>query len=162
MVKKAIKALSASTIDPQVAAVLPKYFKTSSPKIAKILSVLDKVDVAFNDNDYTYECEQTCDPEELAYTWMGFAGAITQAHIHICMGRIGGTVTNECVARSIVHEFAHRYGGVDDAKPHHRCKNTTDRCLHTSECPAELTPEKALDNADSYAGFAYELWPMTL
>jgi hypothetical protein len=64
--------------------------------------------------------------------------------------------------RSIVHEFAHRYGGVDDAKPHHRCKNTTNRCLHTSECPAELTPEKALDNADSYAGFAYELWPITL
>jgi hypothetical protein len=154
MVRKAIRALSASPVEPAVQALFPKYFMTSTPSIARILHVLDQVEVEFRDNDYTYECEDDCDSDDNGYTWSGVLGAITSSHIHLCMTNFRSR-SNECLARTIVHEFTHRYAGTDD---NGYCKTG---CGYSS-CPADLTPDNALENADSYACFVYELWPMTL
>lgn len=154
MVKKAIKALSYSPIEAPVAALFPKYFMTSSPKIAKILHVFDQVDAEFRDNDYTYECEDDCEGTEFGHTWSGLTGAITQSHIHVCMNHLRDKA-NECIARTIVHEFTHRYADTDD---NGYCKSG---CGYSS-CPSDLTEDNALENADSFACFAYEVWPMTL
>jgi hypothetical protein len=154
MVKKAIKALSATPIDPRVSALFPKYFATSTPQVAKMLHVLDKVDAEFRDNDYTYECEDDCESDDNGYTWGGFAGALTQSHIHLCMTNFRSRA-NACLARTIVHEFTHRYASTDD---NGYCKTG---CGYAS-CPSELSADDALENADSYACFAYELWPIAL
>jgi lysine-specific metallo-endopeptidase family protein len=154
MVRKAVRALSASPIEPAVSALFPKYFMTSTPSVARILHVLDQVEVEFRDNDYTYECEDDCDSDDNGYTWSGLLGAMTSSHIHLCMTNFQSR-SNECLARTIVHEFTHRYAGTDD---NGYCKTG---CGYSS-CPSDLTPDKALENADSYACFVYELWPMTL
>jgi hypothetical protein len=154
MVRKAVRALSASSIEPAVSALFPKYFMTSTPSVARILHVLDQVEIEFRDNDYTYECEDDCDSEDNGYTWSGIIGAITSSHIHLCMTNFRNR-SNECLARTIVHEFTHRYAGTDD---NGYCKTG---CGYSS-CPSDLTPDDALENADSYACFVYELWPMTL
>jgi hypothetical protein len=154
MVKKARKALSKSPIEAPVAALFPKYFMTSTPDIPKILRIFDKVEVEFADNDYTYECEEDCAGSQLGETYAGTIGALTQAHIHICMNHLRGK-PNECVARTIVHEFTHRYADTDD---NGYCKSG---CGY-STCPTTLTPDKALENADSFACFAFELWPIAL
>ena len=60
---------------------------------------------------------------------------------------------NDCIARTIVHEFSHYYAGTDD---NGYCKSG---CGYDS-CPATLSASDALENADSYACFAYELWPL--
>jgi len=154
MVKKAVKAVSADPMDPSVKALFPKYFMTATPNLAKLLSVLDKVDAEFRANDYTYECREDCASTLNGETWSGFIGALTSAHIKICMNNFRSR-TNECLARTIVHEFTHRYADTDD---HSYCKTG---CGY-DQCRADLTPEKALNNADSFACFVYEMWPMKL
>lgn len=154
MVTKAIGALSMTPIDPSVAALLPKYFMTSTPDMAAIRPVFDSVDTEFSDNDYTYECEEDCPSNDNGYTWSGIVGALTAAHIHLCMNNFRSR-SNECLARTIVHEFTHRYAGTSD---NGYCKTG---CGY-STCPSGLTPAQALANADSYACFAYELWSLAV
>lgn len=154
MIKKAIKALSQKTIDPQVKALLKRFFMTETPSIAKILRVLDKLDVEFKDNDYTYECEYDCDAKDYAYTTAGLAGSIVQAHIHLCMNKLKGFNELNCTAATIVHEMTHRYAGTDD---HAYCNDCND-----GSCPGSLTADDALDNADSYFGLVYKLYPMNV
>jgi hypothetical protein len=153
MVKKAIWALT-KPVDPAAEALFSKYFMTSTPNISKILHVFREVRDEFDDNDYTYECEDDCKSTDNGYTWGGWIGSLTQSHIHLCMPNFRSR-SNECLARTIVHEFTHRYADTDD---NGYCKSG---CGYDS-CPSDLTEAKALENADSYACFAYELWPATL
>jgi len=167
MVKKAIRALSAKSIDPSVSALLACYFMTSSPNPGSILKIFDELDAEFRANDYTYECEddekndrckRVPDSSTMAkaahgYTWGTFLGAITQAHIHLCMNTVSGQ-DNDCVASTIIHEMSHRYEGTED----HAYCNFCDE----QECPKELSASDALDNADSFSAFAYKLWRITL
>lgn len=154
MVTKALGILGAASIDPAVTPLFTKYFMTSSPDISAIQSVFNSVDSEFSDNDYTYECEEDCKSNDNGYTTIGFWGALTSAHIHICMNNFRSR-SNECLARTIVHEFTHRYAGTDD---NGYCKSG---CGYSS-CPSSLTAAKALQNADSYACFAYELYGMAV
>lgn len=154
MVTKAISALSASPVAPSVAALFPKYFMTTSPNVSGILGVFNTVNAEFAANDYTYECEEDCESTDNGYTWSGLVGALTSSHIHLCMNNFRSR-PNECLARTIVHEFTHRYAGTDD---NGYCKSG----CGDSQCPADLTPDKALDNADSFACFAHELWPLPI
>jgi hypothetical protein len=154
MVTKALTALSSSPIDPAVTALFSKYFMTSTPSISAIQSVFNAVQSEFADNDYTYECEESCPSTDNGYTWSGIVGALTSSHIHLCMNNFRSR-SNECLARTIVHEFTHRYAGTSD---NGYCKSG---CGYSS-CPSSLTAPNALANADSYACFAYELWGLTL
>jgi hypothetical protein len=170
MVRKAIKAISANPVDPGVRTLFTRYFMTSTPPLGKILAIFDKLEAEFRANDYTYECEDDkkndrCKPPPDSpamamakaahgYTWSGALGAVTQAHIHLCMNSVRDNKTNECVASTMVHELSHRYAGTDD---HAYCNFCNDE-----SCPSGLTTDDALENADSYSGFAYKLWPMTV
>ena len=87
------------------------------------------------------------------YTWDGLLGTLTQAHIHLCMASVRGS-TVECVASTMVHELAHRYGGAGGDTYCNWCDD--------GDCPRTLTPDDALDNADSYSSFAYKLWPLAV
>jgi hypothetical protein len=146
MTKKAIRVLSTDPIPSSVTPVISKYFMTSTPRLAAILKVYDKIDAEYRANDYTYECEDDCSGTELGYVY-GF-----WSDIHLCMNHLRAW-TNECIARTMVHEMSHYYAGTDDNA---YCKSD---CGFAS-CPSSLSADDALNNADSYACLAYELYPM--
>jgi hypothetical protein len=146
MVAKSIRILGASSIDPAVSPLFPRYFQTSTPSYGAIKTVFEKVEKDMTGNEYTYECEDDCDDEN-AYVY----GIWTD--VHLCMNKLRGKA-NDCIARTIVHEFTHYSAGTDDEA---HCY--TGGCTAGS-CPASLSASDALDNAYSFAGFAYDLYPM--
>jgi hypothetical protein len=141
-VNAAIAAVSASPVSATTAALFAKYFMTSTPKVATILKVLQKLKAGFDANKYTYECEEDCDADTNAYSGYFW-------DIHLCMNNLRGRA-NDCIARTIVHEFSHKYAGTDDNA---HCYDVCD----TAGCPATLSASDALDNAYSFGGFAHEL-----
>jgi Lysine-specific metallo-endopeptidase len=151
MVRKAVRAVSADPVDPRVTALFQRFFRTATPQKGKILRVLDKLTVEFNDNDYRYECEDSCDEGCWAYTYGGVLGAVTSANLHICMPTIRGKDV-PCTAATIVHEMTHRYANTGD---HEYCNECNER-----SCSAALSEEDAYDNADSYFGLVLKLWPL--
>jgi hypothetical protein len=144
MTANAISALKASPPTAAVTALFAKYFQTSTPNVAAILAVFQKVQDEFTANDYIYECEDDCDTGNLGYVY-GF-----WSHIHLCMNNIRGWST-ACIGRTMVHEFTHYYAGTDDKS---YCKSG----CGFSSCPPALSVADALANADSFACFAYELY----
>ena len=148
MVEKAIRVLSASPVDPAVTPLLSKYFMSNAPSISTILAVFRKIKKDFDGNDYQYECEDDCEDEN-AYVY----GIWTD--IHLCMNMLRGKA-NDCIASTIVHEFSHYSANTDDESG--RCYD----CASFPGCPVSLSASDATDNADSYAAFAYELYPMSV
>jgi hypothetical protein len=148
MTRKAIRVLSSSTLPASVTPLLEKYFKAATPPLGTILGVYDKVDAEYRANDYQYECEDDCSGSTFGYAYGIWSD------IHLCMNHLRGR-PNECIARTMVHEMTHYYAGTDD---NGYCKTG---CEYSS-CPDSLSQSDALDNADSYACFAYELWPMAV
>jgi hypothetical protein len=148
MTKKAIRVMTASPVDPSVTPLLSKYFMTATPSAAAILKVFDKIDVEYTANDYKYECEDDCSGQKLGYVY----GIWTD--IHLCMNHLR-SFTNDCIARTMVHEMSHYYAGTDDNA---YCKSD----CGFSSCPSSLSAADALENADSFACFAYELYPMAV
>ncbi len=146
MVEKAIRVLSASPIDPAITPLFSKYFMTSTPSIADILSVFQKIKTDFDGDSYQYECEYDC-TDANAYVY----GFLTD--VHLCMNYLRGRA-NDCIASTIVHEFSHYSAGTDDESG--RCYD----CGYFPGCPADLSVSDAVDHADAYAAFAYELYPM--
>lgn len=128
--------------------LLLSYFRTTAPRMSAILSVYQSIQNEFASNDYQYECEEDCPGARLGYVWGVWSD------IHLCMNHLRG-LSNDCIARTIVHEFSHYYAGTDD---YFYCKSG---CGYSS-CPEGLSAANALSNADSYACLAYELFPMPL
>ena len=125
--------------------LLQNYFKSATPDLLRIVDVYSTVYKKFVDGDYTLECEYDCDGD-YGYVY----GVWTD--IHLCMNVINaGNWTEDCIARTILHEFTHYYAGTGD---HGYCK---DGC-NFGTCPGSLTEDAALYNADSYACFAWELY----
>jgi outer membrane protein OmpA-like peptidoglycan-associated protein len=146
-VAAAIAAVSASPVSPRTVALFVKYFMTATPNVTEIAQVFREVKAAFDGDRYTYECEDDCDPGEYAYTGLVW-------DIHLCMNNIRGR-DNACNARTIIHEFTHKYAGTG-----HGWWFSTARCYNgcdTAGCPLDLSPSDALDNAYSFAGFAHEV-----
>jgi hypothetical protein len=144
MTANAITALSASPISASATPLFTKYFMTATPDTAKILSAYQKVQDKFTANDYIYECEEDCPGTELGYVYGLWS------HIHLCMNHIRSW-SDACIGRTMVHEFTHYYAGTDDKG---YCKSG---CSFAA-CPSSLTVSDALQNADSFACFAYELY----
>ncbi len=144
MVLDAMAAVTAKPIG--AGALFADYFMTPTPDFLTVLTPFAKVGQAFADNDYTYECHEKCeDKEELAH--VSNIGSIRYGNIHLCMNKLRSN-PNNCFANTIVHEFMHRFADMSD---HLYCHTG---CL--IGCPGGMTVDEALDNADSYAGFAYE------
>lgn len=152
MVKKAVRALQADPIDSRVRSIFFDFFQTHNPDVVKILRVLDKLTVEFDDNDYRYECEDSCDEGCWAYTYSGIVGAVTSANIHVCMNLIRGKDV-PCTAATIVHEMTHRYADTSDHQYCNECNSRT--------CSLGLSADDALDNADSYFGLVLKIWGLS-
>lgn len=147
MVRASIAAVTASPVAATTEALFAKYFMSRTPDTARIAEVFRALKTAFDGDSYTYECEEDCDAGTNAYS--GWAW-----DIHLCMNNLRGRA-NECIARTIIHEFSHKYAGTG-----HGWIFSTASCYNgcdTAGCPASLSPSDALDNAYSYAGFAYEV-----
>jgi hypothetical protein len=148
MVDKAIRVLSTSPGNPLLIPLYTRYFMTSTPNTGTMLSVFNRVKRAFDANNYTYNCvAQGCsyNGETTTIPLWGGVGSID-----MCMPNLNGNAA-ACIARTIIHEFTHYYARTDDNAYCHS------GCNPVGACPSSLTAAKALDNAGSYGGFAYEL-----
>jgi len=151
MVAKVIRVLTTSPVNPAVTPLLTRYFVGTPPDISKILAVYNKIKADFDANRYTYECEDDCEAGENAYVYG------TWTHIHLCMNNLRGRA-NDCIARTMVHEFSHYSGSTDH--PSGNCYDPS--TCSPGGCPVSVSASDALDNAYAYGGFAYELYPMSV
>jgi len=142
MVANAIAALTASTISSSTIALLDKHFNDhSASTVSAVLEVFNDMQTAFNGDDYTYECENDCDDTN-AYVYGLWSD------IHLCMNKLRGK-PNKGIAAIICHEFSHYYGGTDDEQYYFS--------FGVGSAPASLSVSDAVDNADSYEGFSYDI-----
>ena len=142
MVNNGIAALTASPVTAATNSVLDKHFNShSSSTVSSVLAVLRSIKAAFDSDDYTYECEDDCDDAN-AYVYGVWSD------IHLCMNRLRGR-DNKGIAAIIVHESSHYYGGTDD--------NVYYFSFGAGTAPASLSASDAVENADSYEGFAYDI-----
>jgi hypothetical protein len=147
-VRDAIAAVNAPQISPATQALFVKYFMTATPNTAAIADVFRSVKAGFDGDGYTYECDENCSPGNMAWAMPGL-------HVHLCMNNLRGRA-NDCIARAIVHEFMHKYAWMvghgwwfGTAYCYNGCDN--------AGCPPNLSPDEALSNPYSFAGFAREV-----
>lgn len=142
MVNNGISALTASPVTAATNSVLDKHFNShSASTVASVLAVLRSIKAAFDADDYTYECEDDCDDAN-AYVYGVWSD------IHLCMNQLRGK-DNKGIAAIIVHESSHYYGGTDD--------NVYYFSFGSGTAPSSLSASDAVENADSYEGFAYDI-----
>lgn len=94
----------------------------------------------FAEDDYQYECEDDCD-SAYAYVY----GIWTD--IHLCFNKLRGRSTT-FMAGVMLHEMSHYTAGTDDIQYFYLGSRAT----------TTLRAEDAISNADSYEGFAEELY----
>jgi len=152
MVAKAIRVLNASSTDPAVQKLLTKHFRSATPNLTTIRNTYEKISADFAKDSYTYECESECSETESAYVRHRLRYIGISPNIHLCMPVLRG-YSNDCVASIVVHEFSHYSAHTDDKSP---CYSSCD----TGGCPASFPEADALDNASSYANFAFELFSL--
>jgi len=106
----------------------------------------------------TIECENPggaeywwfCDVQEAQGFVRRSAVLLGAGNIHVCMGEdIWGGMSDERRAHVVIHEAAHRYGGVLD-----QGYFSQGTCLDSADTLG-LAPGELLNNADSYACFIY-------
>ncbi len=152
LTNNALKILRLAPSDPKLKPLYSKYFMTPTPDVSKIIGVFDSVKAAFDNDNYQYECvNKDCDYNG-EVTTLPLIGGI--GDIRLCVEKLSGK-SDLCVGRTILHEFTHYYRNTDD---NGYCKTG---CGYGS-CPSTLTTDKAVDNADSFACFAYELYSLNI
>ena len=124
-------------IPAPVAGLLTHHFHTTYDKdIAKILEKYKKLNKAINQS-IDFQCETKCDKDVLAYVYSIWSD------LHLCpyWFRSDG----ELQASTVIHELAHDVTGADD--------NAYE--WETTKY-ARMSVSDAMDNADSYAHFAWD------
>jgi hypothetical protein len=124
-------------IPAPVAKLLTKHFHTTYDKdLAKVTARYKKLDAAIRQS-IDFQCETSCDPGVRAYVYSLWSD------LHLCPDWFAAG--SEQQARTVVHELAHDVVGCDDnayAWETAKYKN--------------MSVGDAIDNADSYAHFAWE------
>lgn len=162
MTKHAVSVLNDSSklADPTVKKLLKMYFKsddTSTVNFFAIKTNYAAIASEFDDDDYTYACEET----DCADNEAGYAGRFVGS-MHLCMPVIRKW-ERHCIARLMIHEFMHRYGHMsDEAYCDTNCDGEVTDPSQVYGCPNDLDPDVAPSNPDSYAGFAWAIWEMGL
>lgn len=121
-------------IPTPIAFLLNQHFHTiNRDQIAKIIQHYKTIDSAIN-RSIDFECETSCDDNVAAYVYLVWTD------LHLCPIWYG--LPSRGQANTIMHELAHDAAGRDDKayvwQPGYRT----------------LSPEDAIDNADSYSNFA--------
>jgi hypothetical protein len=92
----------------------------------------------------TFECEDSCDENELAYVRGAVAFIRRLGDIHVCPRWFATDYFTR--VRALVHERAHQHPGA------------TDNAYQWQASYATLSPDDAIDNADSYATAAQQIY----
>lgn len=151
MLAKATKAVFRTPIHSKVKHQLWRYFDSRDPKgeeLEKIQDTFVKLKVAFNASNYRYDCLEDsvfCDGAP-AYT-----RELTGSTINLCMEEFRA-LPRSIKAGIIIHEMVHIRMKWRDKK---YCRYAGDEC---EGCPADLM--NTLENPDSYACFAEDVWPL--
>jgi hypothetical protein len=95
-------------------------------------------------SDFTFECEDKCKGNDDAYTQGAFAFIRRLRNIHVCP--IWFTEDYFQRVSTLIHERAHQYPGA------------TDNAYDWQASYATLSPADAIDNADSYAVAARQIY----
>lgn len=152
MLAKATKAVFRLPIHSKAQHQLWRYFDSRNPKgeeLKKIQDTFVKLKVAFNTSDYLYDCleeSDECGEGDVAYTRF-----LTGSNINLCMKEFR-KVSRGIEAGSIIHEMVHIRMKWRDQK---YCRYAGNEC---EGCPGDLM--NSLENPDSYACFAEEVWPL--
>ncbi|MGH8563234.1 MAG: eCIS core domain-containing protein [Gammaproteobacteria bacterium] len=129
------------------------FHTTKRGHLRDILSTFLSIQSAFAEG-VDFECEQTCKPISgtipcgYAYTIQLFGGL---GNVHLCFDTGSGqchfmtSLTAQEREVLLIHEVAHRYAGVDD------------KAYEFEPEYSKLSPNEAIDNADSYAWFAVQV-----
>ena len=154
MTAKALRAVSADPVAPEVAALFRDFFMTDTPRLISLQLTFHKLDSFFRRDEYRYECEDECDPTaggepKAAYVYRSFPTS-EFSNIHICVPNLG-EMSPQGVGRDIVHELIHTLRGWDDVV----------YCLPQG-CAEHLTADEAITNPDSYANFALAVYNLPL
>lgn len=143
MTKNAINVLN-GPLSGSIKLMLSQHFMTTTPNISRIKQAYTVIDRAFESNDYSYVCNDSCRGEDLAET------DGNDDKIYLCMSALR-YLNRQAIATTILHEFGHAFANMIDKV----------YCGHPpscEDCPKSLSASDALDNADSYACFAEKLW----
>jgi hypothetical protein len=128
--------------DAVVATALRENFHTTEPgHVLQIRDGFQSLRPALN-SQFTYECEDDCSSK--AYVRGRFAFIRRLGDIHVCPLWYGQDYFNR--VRTLVHERAHQYPGADD------------NAYNWEPRYATLPPQDAVDNADSYATAARQIF----
>jgi hypothetical protein len=138
---------SAAPRSPAEAAVvrqaLQDNFHTTAPDaVLQIRDGFNSLRSGLNDS-FTVECEDD-DCDDRAYVRGRFAFIRRHANIHVCPPWYTQDYFNR--VRTLIHERAHQYPGASD------------NAYNWSSDYATLSPDDAIDNADSYAVAARQIY----
>jgi len=126
-----------SPIPAKVATLLSRHFHTTYSKdIATILERYRKLNTAIK-QAIDFQCETSCDKDVLAYVYSVWSD------LHVCPYWFNSPA--DLQASTVVHELAHDVIGADD--------NAYE--WETAKY-AGMSVSDAMDNADSYAHFAWD------
>lgn len=146
---EAIVVLNTQPLPSYVSSKWKCYFRTETPNLDKIKENLNKIQAVFQANDYLYRCNNSCEGtaenqmmgETRVSPIFGGSGPII-----LCTNNLRSQMKPDWIgARTILHEFAHRY------------LIFTGDTYCTGCCEEGLSPESALKNPDSYAGFVWDI-----
>lgn len=150
MAKKALSTLEKykkedqlDRADKKVSDLLDDHFGFYGvgPHLNAVIKGFNEIKNKFVADDYTYECEDDCD-SEYAYVYSFWSD------IHICMNKLKKK-GKDFAAHVFLHEMSHYIAGTDDLKYYYYGKASDTSTLH---------PNDAISNADSYEGFADQVY----
>ncbi|MEZ2295998.1 M35 family metallo-endopeptidase [Variovorax sp. RCC_210] len=126
-----------SPLPARVSALLTTHFHTTYDKdIAKILERFKKLNTAIKQS-IDFQCESSCDKNVLAYVYSVWSD------LHVCPYWFGSAP--DLQASTVIHELAHDVVGCDD-----------NAYEWESAKYAKMSVSDAMNNADSYAHFAWD------
>jgi hypothetical protein len=180
MLDKTLGVVTGNPLNPAAAKELPGFFGGQMPPMNIVIDTYQKIQQFFLASNYVYVCEtpesdSSCKNED----WLGRPKKKTglafaefgDNKIHLCINNIPKTVEvrrelglegesaytreREDLARNIIHESCHAFLKWRDKFAKIEGVEEASYCTDLG-CPAWLTPELAMTNPDSFAGFA--LW----
>ena len=163
MAQRALAALSKR--DSVVDLLLERYFGPDALKhLPEIRAGFSKILNDWKNWDTSFDCEvqsekfcSSDDPHSvtLAYVMKKrhiFSPNEAQGSVHVCEKAFGTLDNMQTLSHVLLHELSHRLDNTDD---HKYC------WADEGWCPS-LDTKEAIDNADSYAGFAQDYFNATL
>jgi len=161
MAEKALAVISSPDRGPVVTFLLERYFgQDAMANLPGIKAGFAKILNQWKDWDPQFDCElQTSgqcankDPHKVTIAYVNkhknlFSANTAHGSVHVCAEAFNTPGDMQELASSLLHELSHRLDNTDDHK----------YCWESAGWCSDLDAATAVDNADSYAQFARELF----